>query len=238
MKGLATILTMAGILFSCHCFSQNLVPNGSFEVFNNCPYWGNEIYYAVPWFQPDTCKGNIINSSSSDYFNVCSVSLSVPLNGGGYQNAKTGNAYAGIILFHQPPTEYREYIEVKIDSPLISGLEYCVDFFISLSNTSMYGIDAIHALMSSDSILGSLDPSCGNGYLDFVPQIKNNNGIITDTLNWTSISGKFIAAGGEQYLTIGNFNSNDSTNWILLSNNSQISYYYIDDVSVTFAMIR
>lgn len=38
------------------------------------------------------------------------------------------------------------------------------------------------------------------------PQVSNPKGnIITDTLNWTAISGTFTAAGNEKYLLLGNF---------------------------------
>ncbi|MCW5919523.1 MAG: T9SS type A sorting domain-containing protein [Bacteroidetes bacterium] len=69
--------------------------------------------------------------------------------------------------------------------------------------------------------------------LSYVPQIINTNGIIYDTLNWTQISGTFVAGGGEKFITIGNFN--DDANTVLDSNtyaNQPAVYFYIDDVSV------
>jgi gliding motility-associated-like protein len=67
-----------------------------------------------------------------------------------------------------------------------------------------------------------------------IPQIENPKGhFLSDTLNWMLVSGSFIASGGEQYITIGNFYVNDSTNYIQISNSkSHLTYYYIDDVSV------
>ena len=57
--------------------------------------------------------------------------------------------------------------------------------------------------------------------------------MITDTLNWVLISGEFIAAGGERFITIGSFKSNaqtafDTTSW----GTDPRAYYYVDDVSV------
>jgi hypothetical protein len=48
------------------------------------------------------------------------------------------------------------------------------------------------------------------------------------------ISGEYIAHGGEQYITIGNFYTDSNTDTIEVSNyqNRHSAYYYIDDVSI------
>ena len=55
--------------------AQNLVPNGSFENYSQCPFYSNEIYRAIGWFQPHKYPGlNSVNqSSSSDYFNLVTL---------------------------------------------------------------------------------------------------------------------------------------------------------------------
>ena len=71
--------------------SQNLVPNYSFDFDTACPSGTTEIYYAVPWINP--------NTGSSDYFNGCASlgsNVSVPNNFSGEQAANTGIGYAGI----------------------------------------------------------------------------------------------------------------------------------------------
>jgi hypothetical protein len=55
------------------------------------------------------------------------------------------------------------------------------------------------------------------------------NPVIQDTLNWVKVSGCYLAQGGEEYLTIGNFFDNANTQ-ITAGNGS--SYYYVDDVLV------
>ena len=49
--------------------------------------------------------------------------------------------------------------------------------------------------------------------------------MLNDTLNWIKVSSSFIAIGGENYITIGNFR--DTANTIGLG------YYYIDDVCLS-----
>jgi hypothetical protein len=76
----------------------------------------------------------------------------------------------------------------------------------------------------------------GCSFLPYQPQVENPQGnILTDSLNWTKISGIFTAQGGENYLTIGNFK--DSTNTTIIdadSGNGEYNnaYYYIDKVSL------
>lgn len=63
-----------------------------------------------------------------------------------------------------------------------------------------------------------------------------SNSIVTDTVNWTTISGSFVADSAYSYITIGNFF--DSTNLQIIDyyeNFPQTSsaYYFIDDVRVS-----
>jgi hypothetical protein len=85
------------IFFSSSCFGQiNYVPNPSFEAYDTCPYSAfGGIDFALPWFQPCT-------QNSSDYFNICATDpdWDIPYNFAGYQVARTGNAYSGIVLRH------------------------------------------------------------------------------------------------------------------------------------------
>ncbi|MCC6372962.1 MAG: T9SS type A sorting domain-containing protein [Bacteroidia bacterium] len=67
-----------------------------------------------------------------------------------------------------------------------------------------------------------------------IPQVTNPLGnIITDTLNWTLISGTFTANGDEKYLVIGNFLSDAATTKSIMIPTSTESWseYFIDDVS-------
>src|SRR6185295_11530904 len=73
-------------------FSQNLVPNPSFENYSTCPNDLKQIYFAFPWFQPNTYLNAV------DYFNSCTSnsSIDIPNNWAGYQCPHTGLAYSGI----------------------------------------------------------------------------------------------------------------------------------------------
>ena len=220
------------IVFQClfmQSFSQiNLVPNPSFEEYINCPGLEDSsrfINYMPPWFSP--------NWGTPDFFNRCdnytiNSNIGVPYNcGGSYQQAHTGNGYGG---FEWCQSDDCEYFSIKLTSSLQEGKKYCVEFYVNLLNTSYWGYDRIGAYLSKDSLCVPT-----YGYLHFIPQVENPAGnVILDTLNWTLISGSFIAQGGEQYITIGNFRPDSLVQLVI--NDTVIGnwpYYNLDDVSVT-----
>jgi gliding motility-associated-like protein len=204
----------------------NLVPNPSFEVVDTC-----DGRFASDWFTPI--------STSPDYFSSCitlSKGKSVPLNNFGYQSARTGNAYSGIITTLTGEKDYREYISCKFNKPLTAHTIYNIDFYVSLAisrfNIASNSISRIGSLLSStnvfyDTSIYPIRPTLETDSLHF----------FDDTLNWMKVSFYYEAKGGEQYLIIGNFNTDNQTPIKIIPpyrpNASYMrSYYYIDDVSV------
>ena len=205
--------------------SQNLVYNGSFEQYDTCPNNGGQINRAKYWFSANNGLGG-----SSEYFNACDNldNFGVPSNSFTYQYAHTGSAYVGTGCYGVV-NEGREYVEGTLITPLVTGTIYCVSFFVSLSDYSSYGIDALGVYFTNDSLI----THSGLVYL-VTPQIANNpSNIIIDKENWVKIEGTFTASGGERFLTIGNFKRNYQTNTItLVPNPNGYAYYLIDDVAV------
>jgi|JRYD01.1.fsa_nt_gb hypothetical protein len=204
---------------------QNLVMNPSFEDTIPC----NQVNYppsfsCYPWF--------LATSGNVDYFsetNQC-WSYSAPESVFGFQYARTGVAYCGLLIYENIPQfyNYREYLEGILYDTLQTGHTYCVSFYVVNGNFNRYYSASIGVYFSTDSVY---DQSTIYN-LSYVPQIINTNGIIYDTLNWTQISGTYVAGGGEKFITIGNFY--DDNNTILDSSIIGINqtYLYIDDVSV------
>lgn len=217
-------------------YGQNLVSNPSFETLSQCPWGSTQIFLASPWFQPCIHSGNSTNSSSSDIFNSCDSNgyVGVPVNvaGYGFQNTHTGDGYAGIYGGMDSTENAREYIESPLQSPLVANRKYCIEFYVSLANFSQYAISNMGAYLSVGSLLDTsyFQP------LEYMvsPQIENSNGnYLNDTLNWMLVSGNFIASGGEDHITIGNFRTIANTSFQNLAWGSYyLAYYYIDDVSV------
>ena len=213
--------------------AQNLVPNPSFENYDTCPHYYSFIYYASPWFQPQTYNGNTSNSSSSDFFHSCGLGgeVDVPTNNMGNQFARTGNGYAGIFC-HSDTINSREYIEVELLNSLVNGQDYCVEFYVSLADAFSLAVSNIGVYFSQDSLL----VNNYNAITYVTPQIENDNSnFLTNKINWMKIFGIFTAQGGEKFMTIGNFRDPQNTNFTNVPGGliTDMSYYYIDDISVT-----
>lgn len=218
-------------------FSQNLVPNPSFELINNQPCFyivdNTELTGIVQnWTMPTAGSPDIYSNlnSTNCYLNCFSQNIG---NVFGYQTPRTGNYMAGLVTYGpacNPLTNnYREYLQVKLTSPLVQGDTYYVEFYVSLAENMQFASDGIGVYFSN---LPYFDPNqCEN--LVFTPQIVENN-IITNTTSWTQISGQFVAQSNAEYLTIGNFYDHNQTSFQLvnINNYNENAYYFIDDVTV------
>jgi hypothetical protein len=100
---------------------DNLVLNPSFEDFSTCPTI-NTPFLTDFWFSP--------NIATPNYFNACSIDMGVPSNIVGYQLARNGIGYGGIII---TTSTWREYISCQTISKLKRNKKYCVSFYVSLA---------------------------------------------------------------------------------------------------------
>lgn len=230
MKPIYRVLSVLTVLASQSAAGVNLVPNPSFENFTLCPTSVNQLNPAVAWSSP--------TQGSPDYFNVCATpsGVGVPANWAGNQPARTGSAYV-LVGVAEPAlwTDFREYIEVQLSSPLVAGVSYDLSFYVSLADGSDYATSSIGAHFSA----GSTGPQPQNTVIGITPQIENPAAnIFTDKTGWTPVGGTYLPTGGEDHLTIGNFY--DDANTVLVTapppsfpfSTGPYSSFYIDDVSV------
>ncbi|NVO02778.1 MAG: hypothetical protein HXX09_08715 [Bacteroidetes bacterium] len=217
--------TLVIFLISIFSFSQNLVPNSSFE----------EGVTPEKYSEMNGVKGWELSSSfSSDYFKknaekippfIKMNNMGVPTNDMGFQQAKTGIAYSGLCYA-------KEIIQCQLEKSFIKDSTYYLEFYTNLANSSGYAIWKIGAFFSV-SPLSTFDQ-----ITKAKPQILNDSlNYITDTINWTKISGYYKASGGEKFLSIGSFSKNDNDRKIIFAESgipakTKYRYYYIDDVSL------
>jgi hypothetical protein len=202
----------------------NLVPNSSFEDTLNCDSFSYYPNIGYPWFTPTNC--------TPDYYYglnpICGNSALQ--NPGGYQLPQNGIAYVGFFL--SDGANSREYISVKLLDTLQAGQLCSLSFYISRANLCYLATDDFGAYLSSAPVSGT-----GCSFLPFIPQFENTSGnFITDSINWNHFTSSYIALGGEQYLTIGNFKDSANTSLIDADNGNGeygLSYYYIDNVTLT-----
>ncbi|HEY9083548.1 MAG TPA: gliding motility-associated C-terminal domain-containing protein [Vicingaceae bacterium] len=204
---------------------ENLVPNGSFEEYNNCPSGGG-ISWVKNWYSPTL--------GSPDYYNVCATNsqLGVPQNGRGYQMPKTGDAYAGFYV--RANSNNREYLQVELAQPLKEGKKYTVHFYLSLSDIDEISIWNIGMYFSNLAIYSSTFAVFAP---NLTPQILNKEGNYLNWEEWAEVKGEYMAQGGEKFITIGNFKDNANTDTLFISglnqSNPNLTYVFIDDVSIT-----
>ncbi len=69
--------------------------------------------------------------------------------------------------------------------------------------------------------------------LSYIPQVENvDDNFMTDTLNWMKLEWEFKAAGGEKFMTVGNFRPNATSIVQGCANTTGASYIYVDDFAV------
>lgn len=222
-----TLLLLFLLAITYNVLSQNLVPNGSFEEFYDCPGHQGQFYVDF-WFVTP------IGDYTPEYYNDCSeenTQSDVPENVAGFQYPYEGEGYAGVYCYGND-TGSREYIEIQLSAPLIENQEYEFSMQVSLPERFGLGVNNLGALFTEELVEGN-----GAGeprLIEANPQVKAEVPI-TDKDNWTQITGTFIAEGGEEYLTIGNFFSDENTETVSVWPNDfpNWSYYYIDAVSLT-----
>ncbi len=127
----------------------------------------------------------------------------------------------------------RDYMQTRFTQTMQAGHSYKVSFF-TVAESFFATNNNIGAYIDN----GIIDTTTHTGWPQWQchPQIVDTS-IISDTLNWTEISGIYTANGTENYITIGNFyKSSDTRVHFGLdttgSGGDIHSYYLIDDVSV------
>lgn len=230
----------------------NIVPNPSFEdTIGPCDF---QMAILSSSLAPKHVKNwTTYKYMSPDYYNYCANffpgnpypnSSSVPFNCYGYQHPKTGDAYVGLGLYwlNYLPDSVQissELAVVKLKQPLKSNHCYYGEFYASSGDINAIVINQLGMLLSQTT--NTTNPFVYDNVIQ--PQIQwDTTKVFNDTLNWVKISGTFVAQGGEEYLTIGNFRDGAHvkkqfipTNFVTpcgISNPHSGTYVFIDDVAL------
>src|SRR5690606_31392686 len=171
-----TTYTFLFSLFTLVVSAQNLVPNGSFEQYVNCPSGISQFTLASGWL-PYTL-------ATTDYLNACHIgAVGVPLNQFGNEPAAHGNAYAGIYA----GAGYREYAAIAI-TPMQIGSIYEASVSVSLADNAVSGTNALGMYFfdngpSSLSTSGSLNINAQVSFAGYGPIITKNGWVrLTSTI--------------------------------------------------------
>ncbi|MFT7588920.1 MAG: gliding motility-associated-like protein [Limisphaerales bacterium] len=233
-KALVSLITL---LISVIAIGQNLVLNPGFENFTVCPNSIDQVNYATGWDRA--------SDGTSDYFNGCSAvnTVSVPDNGFGFAYPFEGNGYAGIVTYVDSEfasifINYREYLTGTLVDPLNAGQLYKVSIKVQMAEGFEYATNSFGAYFSA---LPPALPSTGINWpvlslppYNMEPQADMSTiSVVSDTSVWLTLTSFFTAEGGEQYITIGNFKTDDATTKSSVNPaSSGLAYYYVDYVEV------
>ncbi len=224
------------IIITSQLFAQsdNLVENPSFDlplkegkeikVKEN-----GEIEEALFWSSPTEVKADLYSSEAK------SEHLLVPLNGYGREEAEEGCCYAGIMAYSYKEKFPRTYLQGQLKQHLEKDQFYCVSFNVSLADLSKYAVNGIGAHFSKFP----LEPKKINQN-KVVPQVMHYaNKVYEDQYYWEDVCAMIKAEGSEKYITIGNFEIQDSILYKKMKKSRQFtqpqtfdSYYYIENISV------
>lgn len=214
---------------------NNLVMNGSFEAKQG------KVKGRAEYDRADSISSS--NNTTIDLYSAdaCGSDFDVPENYMGNQGGKTGTSYAGITAFYDQETpfkkipgykRYSEYIQFSLREPLVAGNAYTVQFHVSLAERSAFAVSGLGVYFTGEKMNVE-----NNAYLDVVPDIIAAN-VVTNT-DWSVFSATYVARGGERYMTLGCFDDYMVVQKVIPenTNNSRKAYYFIDDVSVSPAII-
>jgi len=227
MKNFFVIFFAVFGFFYTKVYSQNLVPNPGFEIYNACVNTVGEVYKATDWRS---------YRNSPDYFNACSSDtlVSVPENGFGFQYAHMGSGYCGFFSIGNPhgPNDYREVLGTQLITPLSIGVKYYLSFFLNTSFGDYYYTRIVSnnqgILLSTINYDSLSNPAPINNFATF-----SVDTLVTDTQNWCAFFTSFTADSAYQYLYIGNFFDDDNSDTVMYAPFNNGGYYFVDDVCIS-----
>jgi OOP family OmpA-OmpF porin len=187
---------------------KNLVPNGSFE---NYKKKSGNIKSALPW----------MGIASVDYYQH-----PIKNDTGRCKGGKTGDCYAGLRF----QKKYKEFIEVKLTEPLKRGNNYQFECSIRLAFWSNAQLKSFGVYFSKAGMKAVTFPE-----RDYIVDTIAKKGALHGDFCWFNVKGTYRAAGGEKFITVGNFSQNvrqDMAKINLFKPGFKEAYYFVDDVSL------
>lgn len=195
---------------------QNLVRNGDFETYTQCPVGeGNWDGYVEHW---STLFGTPNYLNCQYYGNNPSITPA----------AHSGTGLASCVWFDTdygtPPNVAREYLVGELSVPLEQDQSYYVSFWIYVPD----GAPTIERQQVSVLLSGAHEVI--GEYTITAPTVYENTEFFSVN-NWHRLGGCFSAAGGEDQIILGNFLTNEQTVYVDTSIGFT-NFNFIDDVAL------
>lgn len=219
------VLSLAFSLTVLFSFSQNLVPNPSFELTTlDCePYPGLQ-----GWYSTNLATPNLFSLEEESCGTFLSEQLIEELS---FIAPLTGNNMVGLFCAYPETSnqQTREYLTCRLIETLVLGETYRVTFSTYRRHSTNYAIDKLGVHFSSDSLFYDIAEM-----LPVTPQWESNE-LHTISDQWTSYEFFYIANGDENYLTFGCFRDYHEMEVVDLQTSltdHNNAYYLFDNFSV------
>lgn len=138
-----------------------------------------------------------------------------------------GNCYGG---FRVMGVNF-EVLRNELSRPLVTDKTYCMQFKLKLKQENAYAFNGVSVVCTKESrsFRNSAEGIKQGVVIQTHPEV-----VLGCREQWMIISGSFVAEGGEKYIYISNFTSNDSLKLFKVDSTAgdyvDEIYYYIDDV--------
>ena len=215
------------LLVSNMSIGQNLVPNPGFETCIKKPtrwsgHAGHFNAISQKWMSPNQGSPDVIWEESMHTLYPTRKGISFE----GHE-AHSGDKMIGIKTYgcKSGIMQCREYIEVKLEEPLVPCATYYLEFWLN---------PVAHSIKVNNFGAAVFDAPVLEPYaelLEGVDLVLNEDSIVGGQPNeWHKVSGTFVAESPALFLVIGNFFNDDETLAEKTTTSIPYSFYLLDDV--------
>jgi gliding motility-associated-like protein len=232
------LLTVQGLKGQCtNTCGTDLISNGGFQASTSfCNVSDIQLYNnqspVQSWFGTEPFVSGTAAGSTPDYFSSCAGTTNSA-------NNVCMNGAARIGLFTRAPfSNGREYVQSQLSTPLVAGQTYCFSMVVKskvgAAGNILSSCDGIGAWFHNQGLININTMNGGTQYIgpgstiNATPQVQNASGNMIGA-SCVTVTGTFCAQGGEQWIVLGNFRDDASTQ---MSGSANNNYMYIDDVSL------
>jgi|GEM_PF-1076976 OOP family OmpA-OmpF porin len=219
-RRIKNLLILLFTLLTSNLFSQNLVPNPSFEGYTQLPTSYSQGASCIStWRVPNT-------EGRAEYYHASSSSkkAGVPKNHFGSQEAHIGDAYMGLCI----AKNIREFLQVGLTQPLVKGKEYQLSIHISCADKFWLGsVDEFAILFTkAPFVFPGIEKLLTPPSIIFTGDFSNKK-------EWIELTTTYVAEGTERYLPFGCFTYVEGgAEHGKIKGIANYAHFYVDDVSV------
>ncbi len=197
---------------------ENLIINGDFEDYTECPIPVDQIQFVTGVSSP--------NPGTPDYYNSDCGTAGSPVN---YVTAYSGKGFMGFV-FWVNGSPVREYIQLQLSTTLDININYKLSFYMRKAKFSNVSLTKFQILFSKSYVFDSL------AIFDQISEFSielNMQQCFTDSV-WTRFETNYTSNGGEIYLVFGNFIDWDKTEKCTKVDSNSLGqpYYFVDNFAL------